>query len=110
MTKQRVYEFETSRDANGQYVCHSYREVEAAEKSNSEKSSSAQPSSSFHAGFTAQDHIFSGADDAFAQSYQSNFTQGNDDYINNMRQQFSQMRQSMLDKMEKFTYVQNIKK
>lgn len=52
------------------------------------------------------------ADQIFRQSYQSNFTSGhgaNVDYVDQMRQQFDQMRQSMLTQMESFTYVKNIK-
>jgi len=113
MPKQRVYEFEASRDASGQYVCHSCREIpvnDAGCSAGDYSQSSAKQSSSFQSDFTEQENNFSGADNAFKQSYQSNFTQGNNDYINNMRQQFSQMRQSMLDQMESFTYVQNVKK
>ncbi len=110
MTKQSVCEFEASRDLNGQYICHSYREVDPNIIDPPKNESSTKQSASFQSAFTGQKNNFSETDDVFAQSYQSNFTQGNNNYINNMRQQFSQMRQSMLDQMESFTYVQNIKK
>ena len=113
MSNHKTLEFEASCDPYGQYVCHSYREVDPVKDDYSEHNASDTASQKY--GHFQQDNYeqnrgSKNADDIFAQSYQSNFTQGNDDYINNMREQFSQMRQSMLDQMETFTYVQNIKK
>jgi len=113
MAKYKSLEFEASCDDNGEFVCHSYREInrkeDAASQENTFKPTEQQPDL-FQPFFTDSAHYSQTADDVFTHSYHSNFNQGNNDYINNMRQQFSQMRQSMLDQMESFTYVKNIKK
>jgi len=113
MAKYKSLEFEASCDDNGEFVCHSYR-VKLTEKKmrplrKIHKPTEQQPDL-FQPFFTDSAHYSQTADDVFTHSYHSNFNQGNNDYINNMRQQFSQMRQSMLDQMESFTYVKNIKK
>lgn len=103
MKKSTVYEYEASQNSDGEYVCDTYSEIKS-EQSNESSGSSQQWQSA------QQPFDSSMADDLFRQSYSSNFLSGKMEYVDQMRRQFDQMRESMLSQMESYTYVKNIRK
>ncbi len=112
MSKSTAYEFEAKPNSKGEFICESYSTVNRETAGASSGSSGFNDSEYTHQQKQYQHSYFDPrkADDVFRQSYQSNFLSGNVEYVDNMRQQFDQMRQSMLDQMESFTFIKNVKK
>ncbi|MFT4926462.1 MAG: hypothetical protein ACI8WB_002560 [Phenylobacterium sp.] len=125
MTKSTVFEFEATANAQGKYTCHAFTEMASTEHSNPKKSyQSAQQDAEEQAEQQAESVIFEDylhrkqnapqspyhsimTDQIFQQSYHNNFASGQADYVSQMRNQFEQMRQDMLDQMESFTHIKN---
>lgn len=110
MKKSTIYEYEASRNSNGEYTCDAYSEIELEQNGHSGE----QFDSSRYWQSKAQSHHqpydSSMADELFRQSYSSNFLSGKIEYVDQMRRQFDHMRQTMLDQMESYTFVKNIRK
>ena len=118
MSNSTNYLFEAKQNANGDYVCETFTE---SYHESAEQTTTAQKNSDVdggvdigNSGYQASDNRanyggFGATEDLFSRSYQNNIYSNNADYIDNMRQQFEQMRRSMLDQMESFTLIRNIK-
>ena len=112
MSKSTTYEFEAKPNSEGEFICESYSTVNPQPTGQAFGSSG---TNGHEQEYDQQHYQYSHfdsrkADDVFKQSYQNNFVTSNVEYVDNMRQQFDQMRQSMLDQMESFTSIKNIKR
>ena len=105
MKKSTVYEYQASRNSDGEYICDGYSEIEMEQSEHRSEHSHSQHWQSHH-----QPYDTSMADELFRQSYTSNFLSGKMEYVDQMRRQFDHMRQNMLDQMESYTFVKNIRK
>ena len=124
MKKSTVYEYEASQNSDGEYICNAFNEIETLQEEHANDQSyssqfwrsseqsmgqaNGQSSEQSRAYYRPYDSGM--ADELFRQSYTSNFLSGKMEYVEKMRRQFDHMRQSMLDQMESYTFVKNIRK
>lgn len=116
MNKSTAYEYEANRNSDGEFICDSYTEIKAdtnkqqsTQQSTQQQQPPHQPNEQPYNQNQNQSYSTM-ADEIFRQSYSSNFLAEQVDYVETMRSQFDHMRQSMLDQMESFTFIRNIKK
>ena len=121
MSNHKRYEFEASLNSQGEFECFRHTEINSEREENNsskERSHSRRNASddgrteqqSYHYSSTSGHNTRTDSADPFAQRYQTIFTQSNADYIESMRTKFSQMRQSMLDQMESYTHIRNVRR
>ncbi len=115
MKKTTNYQFEATRNKDGEYVCETYTEMQPEENGETKSTAysshqSYQTSREDKSNQNHQSTNYDSADEIFNQTYMNNIYSGNANYIDNMRQEFEQMRRSMLNQMENFTFIQNIGK
>lgn len=110
MSKSKYLEFEATPNADGEFICNSYTVIEqsqSSEQSSTGQDTNYQQQNTEHNFFHQKNQQ---GNTVFEQSYKNNFTSANNEYVDKMRKEFEQMRQSMLNQMESFTYVKNIKR